>query len=527
MHWNVPKELTTEERRLVSRMRRKSKFYVFLREIRGELFDEAFEAELMGAYKPRGQEPVPPALLAMVLLLQAYTGLSDADAVDEAEMDQRWQLVLGTLGQEEAPFGQGSLPRFRARLAEHDLDRRLVERTVELAKKTGAFGWQKLKAALDSSPLRGAGRVEDSWNLIGRAMAKMVDILAAACDVPQIVIIQDAALSVLQGPSIKATLDIDWNDKRQRSEALQRVVTEGKALLTWARTHASEVMNQPKVHEAAALLERVLDQDTEPDPDRPGRVRIRQGVAVDRVCSVGDPDMRHGRKSRSKAFSGYKRYITTLVDVPLILSAEARPANVPEQEAVPSMVSSLRAFGKLESLYIDRGFLAHAEITKLDRRGVKVLCRPWRDQGTSDRFGKRDFQIDLRRRQVTCPAGRIARYSTRKRIAEFGEQCSSCRLRGHCTDSVNGRSVRVHKQESLLRRLAARSATKQGRKSLRPRVAVEHRLARVGALQTDRARYKGTRNNTLDLRRHAAVANLIQIHSALNASVALGTPLAA
>ncbi|MCH9681328.1 MAG: transposase [Deltaproteobacteria bacterium] len=527
MQWNVPKELTAEERRLVGRMRRRSKFYVFLRGIRGELFDDAFEAELMAAYKPRGQEPVPPALLAMVLLLQAYTGLSDADAVDEAEMDQRWQLVLGTLGQEQAPFGQGSLPRFRARLAEHDLDRRLVERTVELAKKTGAFGWQKLKAALDSSPLRGAGRVEDCWNLIGRAMAKMVDILAEVCDVPQIVIIQDAGLSVLQGPSVKAVLDIDWTDKQQRSDALQRVVTEGNALLTWARAHANEVMSQPRVHEAAALLERVLGQDTEPDPDRPGRVRIRKGVAVDRVCSVGDPDMRHGRKSSSKAFNGYKRYVASMVDVPLILYAEVRPANVPEQEAVPSLVTPLQAFGELESLYIDRGFLAHAEITRLDRRGVKVLCRPWGDHGKRDRFSKRDFRIDLRRRQVTCPAGQTVSYHVRNRIAVFGEPCGTCRLRQRCTESPKGRSVRVNEQESLLRRLAARSATKQGRKSLRPRVAVEHRLARVSALQTGRARYKGSRNNTLDLRRHAAVANLIEIHAALNASTTEPVALAA
>ena len=41
MHWNFPQEMTPEELRLVRRMRRKSKFYVFLREIRGELFDEA------------------------------------------------------------------------------------------------------------------------------------------------------------------------------------------------------------------------------------------------------------------------------------------------------------------------------------------------------------------------------------------------------------------------------------------------------------------------------------------------------
>jgi len=522
MHWNVPDELTPQEQRLVRRIRRKSKFYVFLREIRAELFDDAFQEELAAAYKPRGQEPVPPALLAMVLILQAYTGLSDADAVDEAEMDQRWQLVLGTLGEEEAPFGQGSLPRFRERLAEHDLDRRLVERTVELAKKTGAFGWRNLKAALDSSPLRGAGRVEDSWNLIGRAMARMVDVLSDLCDVPPVVIIEDAKLSILRGSSVKASLDIDWNDQQQRAEALQQVVTEARALLSWARAHAPEEMNHPRMREATELLERILGQDTEPDPGRAGSVRIREGVAPDRVCSVGDPDMRHGRKSRTKAFNGYKRYIATMVDVPLILCAEARPANMPERDAVPSLLEPLAAFGELESLYIDRGFLAHEEITKLDRRGVKILCRSWRTPANDGRFTKRDFDIDLRRRVVTCPAGKTAPFGG-GRIAVFGESCASCKLRKKCTTSPKGRAVRIHPQESLLRRLEKRCSSSSGRQALRPRVAVEHRLARIATLQTGRARYKGTRKNTLDLRRHAAVANLLEINTMLTTAAANAT----
>jgi hypothetical protein len=39
-------------------------------------------------------------------------------------------------------------------------------------------------------------------------------------------------------------------------------------------------------------------------------------------------------------------------------------------------------------------------------------------------------------------------------------------------------------------------------------------------------RYKGTRNNTLDLRRHAAVANLIELHAALNAAASDSVALA-
>jgi hypothetical protein len=52
---------------------------------------------------------------------------------------------------------------FRKRLIEKTLDRRLVERTVELAAATGEFGARALRAALDSSPLWGAGRVEDTF----------------------------------------------------------------------------------------------------------------------------------------------------------------------------------------------------------------------------------------------------------------------------------------------------------------------------------------------------------------------------
>jgi len=84
-------------------------------EVREELFAGGFEDELIASYCPRGQAPCPPALLAMVMLLQRYDGLSDADAVEAADNDRRWQLVLGTLGHDGAPFGHGTLVRFRTR----------------------------------------------------------------------------------------------------------------------------------------------------------------------------------------------------------------------------------------------------------------------------------------------------------------------------------------------------------------------------------------------------------------------------
>jgi hypothetical protein len=194
IRWQVPTELSPDEQRIAQKLRRIGKFYVFLREIRAELFDDAFQAELAAAYQPRGVAPLPPALLAMVTLLQAYDQVGDAEAVVTAQVDQRWQLALGCLGARAAPFSQGALVKFRERMIAHDLDRKLLDRTVGLAKRRGGFGWQALRAALDSSPLLGAGRVEDTWNLLGRALRAVATCAAKTLKIPREQVLREAGV---------------------------------------------------------------------------------------------------------------------------------------------------------------------------------------------------------------------------------------------------------------------------------------------------------------------------------------------
>jgi hypothetical protein len=112
----------------------------FLRLYRHEPFDEQFQAELAYVDSPKGQPPVPPAQLALATILQAYTKVSDDEVIESAVMDRRWQLVLDCMGADEPPFSKGTLVGFRKRLIERDLDRRLIERTVELAARTKGSG---------------------------------------------------------------------------------------------------------------------------------------------------------------------------------------------------------------------------------------------------------------------------------------------------------------------------------------------------------------------------------------------------
>ena len=148
-----------------------------LRERRHELLDTALQDTLARAYSPEpgGKEPVEAGLLALATLLQAYCNVSDRDAVELTVMDKRWQMVLDGLDAEQPPFSQGTLFNFRMRLIQHNLDKTLLERTVALAEQTGGFGARQLRAVLDSTPLFGAGRVEDTFNLLGHALRKVVE----------------------------------------------------------------------------------------------------------------------------------------------------------------------------------------------------------------------------------------------------------------------------------------------------------------------------------------------------------------
>jgi len=82
--WNPRADHTKQERVLLVRLRKTRKLFAFLRDHRSEIFDDAFQAELMAMYRDTGagKDPIPPALLAMGTILQGYHRVSDAEAVE-------------------------------------------------------------------------------------------------------------------------------------------------------------------------------------------------------------------------------------------------------------------------------------------------------------------------------------------------------------------------------------------------------------------------------------------------------------
>src|SRR5437867_5827077 len=220
-------------------------------------------------------------------------------------MDRRWQLVLDCMDHATAPFSKTTLVSFRARLVAHDLDRRLVERTVALyGQLTGRVAGGKLRAALDSSPLWGAGRVEDTINLLGHALRKVVGVLARqqgwGLAEGTRILAEQAGVPELAASSLKAALDLDWDDEAALPQALGVVLGAVGRVEALAATLSGGA--DPAVAEGLAAARQVRDQDV--TVDEQGRPSIRNGVAPDRRISVEDAQMRHGRKTRSVRIDG-------------------------------------------------------------------------------------------------------------------------------------------------------------------------------------------------------------------------------
>jgi hypothetical protein len=506
-HWHPPVELSAKEQQVVSRIR-KAKLFIFLRQIRHQLFDQQFQTELATLFKDSsvGKCPVSPAQLALALILQAYTGVSDDEVIEALEMDRRWQLVLNCLDGEQAPFSKATLVRFRAVLIAKGGDRKLVERTVEIAKDKGNFSATKLRAALDSSPLWGAARVEDTYNLLGHALRKALVVIARSSQRNLASVSAEAGAEWVAASSLKAALDLDWNNPVAKAQALSTILTALDEVESWLQENSHlDAATSTQAQETLAIGRQVQAQDVEEASD--GSPKLRRGVAKNRRISIEDGQMRHGRKSRQQRFDGYKRHVLTDLELGVVRAVGITAANEPEASVTDDIAADLKSQNvQLKELHIDRAYL-NSTMVKQRSQDLTIVCKAWPVRN-GKHFTKDAFTLNWEQGLIYCPNQVAVPFETGK-VAHFpAAVCAQCPLQQQCTSSQSGRSVSIHAEEPLLQELRQRQLTAMGRAKLRQRVAVEHTLARVGQWQGDRARYIGVRKNLFDLRRMAVVHNL-------------------
>ena len=211
-----------------------------------------------------------------------------------------------------------------------------------MAEQTGGCGARQLRAALDSPPLCGAGRGEDTRTLLGHARRKAVGLAAQARDTSAEELMADAGLELVGQSSLTAALDLDWGAPTARASALRLGLEEGERWTNWLEQQQRLAAQEPPMPAMLETIAQIVAQDTEPDPEGgPGARRIKQHVAPDRRISIEDADMRHGRKSSAKTCNGFKEHMALDLDSTVTREVVVCPANHPEHEAVELLAEEL------------------------------------------------------------------------------------------------------------------------------------------------------------------------------------------
>ena len=226
----------------------------------------------------------------------------------------------------------------------------IFQESLELAKRRGKFRTKsgekrKLKVALDTTNILGRGAVKDTYNLLGDGIVTLARVLAKLSGQPLAAWAEQQGYGRYVGPtSLKGTAEIDWGDAEQRRRFLGEIVAHAERLLEQARVARTGLeagsAAEATLVEAAGLLSRVLVQDVEREEDGPA---IQQGVAKDRLLSVHDPEMRHGRKSASKRFDGHKAAVAVDTAEPLIVAVDVLTGNAPDAEGALELIAQAEA----------------------------------------------------------------------------------------------------------------------------------------------------------------------------------------
>lgn len=458
-----------------------------------------------------GRPSIPPSLLAKVLLLQRHDNVSDREAARRVQFDLRWLYALRLpLGYEG--FAHANLCHFRSRLIVHNLERVPFDRFNELAIELGVLA-PAAEQAIDSSHIFGAAAVQDTYRLLRSGLRKLLLTLLDKAPARLQPVIAELGL---EGYESREKPALDWDDAEARAAWLKQIVTDSRRLLEYL--DGSELVDA-EVRKAAELLSQLLNQDIAEPADDSGPT-LKQGVAKDRIISTEDPEMRHGRKSQSKRFDGYKVHLSEDLQSELITNVEVTPGNVHDSEPAPGMIKEQqeRLGATPTTLYGDSHYGTADNRAALAALGVEMVAKlPPNPQARSGRFTKADFTLDLPAGLATCPAGhtthavqvRDRQGRAVKRFQFPAEHCHSCSLRERCTTAKKGRSITLHYHEELLAAARAYNATAEFQHRYRKRSVVERKLAELLWRHGLRyGRYIGTQKIKLQALWTAAVVNL-------------------
>ena len=435
------------------------------------------------------------------------------------------------LGLDQKGPSATTLCRHRRRMEELGLDKVYEARFNELLVAAELVKRDE-PVLVDSVPIKGAGQQLDSYNLLAGSIRLGLQELAKGQGRSVAEVAEELGLSVYTERTLKGHFDVDWQDEDSRRAFLVQLVRDARRVSTLLLEQDVNEEEQPDdglaspMAEARETIERVIAHDVEFTDE--GEVQgISQVPAGDRLISLTDRDMRHGRKSASVLIAGYKAQIVASAVYGFILMSKVIKANQHDGQDLPNLVQELEQQHFAPQWWAGDhayGTLANHHVFGSEERGELVARMP--RPGNGGRFTKDEFYYDFEVNTLTCPEGWSVlqkRWQTRDqkkgRFFEFpAETCAACPNRARCispkASDKRGRTVFiVDADERLIREHLLRRDQPEFRARLAQRVGVEHAIAGFAQCSGKQAQRFGEQSVGFDTSLSALSYNLRRLGS--------------
>lgn len=479
--------------------------YRFLADEGHRLFGDDYFADLYERSR-LGRPTVPARVVATVMVLQAFEGLSDREAVDRLGRDLAWQAAAGVDVGYEA-FHATVLVGIRNRLRVSDRPKRFLDDTRAMARESAVM--RDRVRVLDSTPIYDAVTTEDTITQLRAAIRKM--LAALRCDYPMLAVAARNACVRDDDYLSPGRPPCDWDDREAKEALVDALVRDARGVLS---ALAGEVLDGA-AHDAVDLLAIVAGQDVAEADD--GRFRIVRAVARDRIISTVDPDARHGHKSRSRRFDGYKGHVSIDPDSEIIDDVSVTPANTADQDAAETLLAPCAELDAKPEVMGDSAYAGAELRERLDTLGFDVTAKVPPASNRGGLYSKDDFDIDLDTDVVWCPADfatPIVRRADGSGIASFAERCRRCPLRERCTTAAAGRTIAIARHEARMQQAKAEQAAPEWQAAYRQtRPKVERKIGHLTrrAHGARKARCRGVTRVLTDFVTRAAAINLARL----------------
>ena len=273
----------------------------------------------------------------------------------------------------------------------------------------------------------------------------------------------------------------------EKKKKLVEVVEEARAIRGKA-----EKLESPSVNKKIEQLNQILNENIE---ENKGKVQKKKEHVKDKLVNIVDKDARHGAKSDSKPFTGYKANIMKSDDgfVTNIIGTAGNTYDgnilVPlvdektENSSKPPKIAGDTHYGSAENRY------------QMSMRGITIVAPIKEDFNPTGLLSQDKFVLD--KTGITCPAGNrtmISNYNEKEGTTIFyfkKEICTQCSLKDQCTKQ-EGRTITIGKHHELIIAAKEYNKTQAFKDDMKERAHIEPKNAEMKRFHgMARARYWG------------------------------------